>query len=120
MLVGKIYADWCGACQQFDPLWKKLNAKHGTKHEFHEYNQGDKHETSIAVDGHNVEYDGFPTIFKIDKGKVHKFSGARDDATFEQWLAPRKRKHTRKRRRHSLAPTVRMNATRRRKRKQKI
>jgi thiol-disulfide isomerase/thioredoxin len=97
MLIGKIYADWCGACQQFDPLWQELKLKHGGKHEFREYNQGDKNDRSIAVDGHYVEYEGFPTIFKIDKGKVHTFADNRERDKLEKWFEP-KQKRTRKRR----------------------
>jgi hypothetical protein len=95
MHVGKIYADWCGACQQFDPLWQELKLTHGAKHQFSEYNQGDKQgETSITVGKHTIPYEGFPTIFKIDGNKVSQFSGNRDEATFAKWL--KSKKHTRR------------------------
>ena len=92
MIVGKIYADWCGACQQFDPLWQQLKQTHGEKHQFHEYNQGEKRgETSITVGKHTIQYEGFPTIFKIDGNKVSQFSGDRNEATFSEWLKSKKR-----------------------------
>ena len=95
MHVGKIYADWCGACQQFDSLWQDLKLTHGAKHQFSEYNQGDKQgETSITVGKHTIPYEGFPTIFKIDGNTVSQFSGNRDEATFAKWL--KSKKHTRR------------------------
>ncbi len=98
MHIGKIYADWCGACQQFDPLWQQLKQTHGAKHEFHEYNQGEKPgETFIQVGKHIIQYEGFPTIFKIDGNKVSTFSGNRDEATFAEWLkSPKSKKRSRR------------------------
>ena len=65
MIVGKIYAEWCGACQSFEPLWQQLKNKYGGKHQFHEYNQGDSNERYITIGKYTVEYQGFPTIFKM-------------------------------------------------------
>ena len=97
MIVGKIYAEWCGACQSFEPLWQQLKNKYGGKHQFHEYNQGDSNERYITIGKYTVEYQGFPTIFKIDNNKVHTFVGNRDEDTFKLWLEPSSRKKSKKR-----------------------
>lgn len=98
IVVGKIYADWCGACQQLLPSWKEMREEltkeiknpppktPTQKYIFVEiestnqdaqikelndtYLQGSKEKVAIQR--------GYPTLFKIIKNKLYYYDGARD------------------------------------------
>jgi thiol-disulfide isomerase/thioredoxin len=110
LVIGKIYADWCGHCVALKPEWAKL--KRDIKHsmgrnfknihiEFREigdtpYNQtkgitvdrmieqfNNRHMSNssekLAIDG------GYPTLFKLNKGKLEYYKGGRDAKSMFHW-----------------------------------
>lgn len=110
MLVGKIYADWCGHCVSLKPEWAKL--KNMIKHnmgrslknvhiEFVEI--GDTEENkSIGKTVDNMIHDfnnkhmsnsptklaldgGYPTVFKHCHGKLEYYKGERNAAALYKW-----------------------------------
>jgi len=110
MLVGKIYADWCGHCVSLKPEWAKL--KNMIKHnmgrslknvhiEFVEI--GDTEENkSIGKTVDNMIHDfnnkhmsnsptklaldgGYPTVFKHCNGKLEYYKGERNAAALYKW-----------------------------------
>jgi thiol-disulfide isomerase/thioredoxin len=108
LIIGKIYADWCGHCIALMPEWKKL--KNRIKHQsvgnvnvifkelgdtkenkakgitvdslIQQFNAKNKaNQEKLKVDG------GFPTIFKIYNGKLEYYKGARDADSMYSWVS---------------------------------
>jgi thiol-disulfide isomerase/thioredoxin len=95
-IIGLIYANWCGHCQQLKPTWDKLK-----KHITNNYNkdftiveieadQPDKSEQITKLeqhlDGKKIETDGYPTIIKLMGGKVDYYGGNREFADLDAWV----------------------------------
>lgn len=78
IVVGKVYATWCGHCNELAPEWKKMKQqlKNSVK-------VVDILETvpskKCGINLTNLRVDGFPTIFKTKNGGV----------TFEYYTGPR-------------------------------
>jgi len=108
LIIGKIYADWCGHCVALMSEWKKL--KETMKHKriddtnviFKEI--GDTKENKkkgLAVDAlienfnkknrvnlEPIKIDGgFPTIFKIYNGKLEYYKGERNAESILKWAS---------------------------------
>jgi thiol-disulfide isomerase/thioredoxin len=93
IIVGKIYANWCGHCQNMADAWesmkKDLVEQKGGKFVFEEIEQNNekdginqvnekylgKSTTKLSLQG------GYPTLFKIKGGVISYFQG---DRTFEE------------------------------------
>lgn len=94
MIVGKVYANWCGHCQDLIPKWAALKDNMSNSNvEFVEFEEAD-------VDGRNafeathkpIEVNGYPTIFKIKPdGPVEYYNGSRTPEDMEQWILPSKK-----------------------------
>lgn len=89
IIIGKVYADWCGHCQALKPKWEKLKqilpkgrvqtieieeAETDKRAEFEK-----KHKKTINVRG-------YPTIFKIVNGKIEYYSGLREPEDMKRWV----------------------------------
>ena len=108
LVIGKIFADWCGHCVSLKPEWEKM--KNIMKYEMgrsikdHNINIieiGDTKEnkklgktvdlmvaefnktyfTNLAVNG------GYPTIFKFCNGKLEYFDGPRTSHEIWKWVS---------------------------------
>jgi thiol-disulfide isomerase/thioredoxin len=115
LIIGKIYADWCGHCVALVPEWKKMkqmiyhkrienanvifkelgdtkeNKKKGIKVDslitkFNTENR--KGQEPVKIDG------GFPTIFKIYNGKLEYYKGARDAKSIFEWASSNLKSNT--------------------------
>ena len=99
VIVGKIYAEWCGACTALAPEWSEME-KHANKHMITVENiesddmdaklkkLNETHGTNVSLQG------GFPTIFKIVPGKVEYYNGERSSAKMLEWAMPKKKSQT--------------------------
>ena len=99
VIVGKIYAEWCGACTALAPEWSEME-NHANKHMITVENiesddmdaklkkLNETHGTNVSLQG------GFPTIFKIVHGKVEYYNGERSSAKMLEWAMPKKKSPT--------------------------
>jgi thiol-disulfide isomerase/thioredoxin len=97
VVIGLIYADWCGHCQALKPEWdmfkKNLNMdkKLASKCGIFEVEDGDTlkdikiKNISKKVKGGEVHVDGFPTLFKIVGGNIEYYSGERNSSALLEW-----------------------------------
>lgn len=109
-VVCKIYAEWCGHCQDLAPIWEKVKqqmrreAGNG-KVKFIEIEQtkgriGKEHSGTKTLDqevdelnselgtvGENViKAEGFPTIAKTCNGKTDRYEGERSVKAIVAWI----------------------------------
>ena len=97
ILVGLIFANWCGHCQSLKPHWasmKKSLANHPTFKKFGaiiEIEDSDtKKEHKIAninatVKGEKLVANGYPTIFKKKGGAIEYYGGEREANALTSW-----------------------------------
>lgn len=98
IIVGKIYADWCGACKQLIPSWKKMkeeltkemeNPPPKTPRQIYIFEEIESTNQDAQIKKLNNTYlrgsnekvaiqGGYPTLFKIIKNKLYYYDGARD------------------------------------------
>jgi thiol-disulfide isomerase/thioredoxin len=95
-IIGKLFATWCGHCQQMEPEWKKMkdNVIKYSKNDEIEFveiesknmkqglaNLNKTFRTNIKLQG------GYPTLFKIETGKnrAEYYNGGRTAAEMTKW-----------------------------------
>ena len=101
LLIGKIYADWCGHCRMLKPEWSKMkysikhnNGNHGYQINYIEIEQSNE---QPKIDNVNKLYlhgsdkklalqGGYPTIFKIMNGNIEYYSGHRKAEAMQKWF----------------------------------
>ena len=108
IILGKVYATWCGYCQQLAPEWSKLKKilktiqfvdieeKQTNKKQQFEA----KHAKSLNLINNNpqLEVNGYPTIFKIQPNKkIEYYTGTRTAQAIKQWVLPRNKTIRKKR-----------------------
>ena len=94
IVIGKIYADWCGACKQLNPIWvemkNKINLEHKDMFEFAEIEEKVMDSEIAKINKtYNVNLElqgGYPTIFKIANGKLEYYNGAREPDQMLSWF----------------------------------
>jgi thiol-disulfide isomerase/thioredoxin len=109
--VGKIYADWCGACKSLEPAWKamedSLDKNSVVVVAIEETNMKTDLEKLNEHYGTDVKLqDGFPTLFKIQPNstKVEYYTGERTVDELKKWatsetIGGRRQRKSNKRRR---------------------
>jgi thiol-disulfide isomerase/thioredoxin len=100
LLIGKIYANWCGHCRMLKPEWNKMkyNIKNNKPHNMHQirYIEIEQAQQDTKVDKVNKIYlsgsekklalqAGYPTIFKISEGVLEYYNGPRNAEMMEKW-----------------------------------
>ena len=91
IVVGYVYADWCGHCRALKPVWKqmkKILPMHLVEYEEVNSNKQDEHIAKInrKYGVSMVPPQGYPYIFKIVGQKIHEYSGNRDAKTMATWF----------------------------------
>lgn len=98
LIIGKVFANWCGYCQQLKPEWNKL--KKMSKAQIVEFEANQTQEKSDFENMHGIQLEvaGYPTIFKItpDK-KVHYYGGPRRAIDIHKWSSSSPSPKTRRR-----------------------
>jgi len=93
IIVGLIYAEWCGHCKDMKKDWKNLTiflkGKVAKIHEI-ESTDADK-ETKInklnnKYSGERLQGNSFPVIFKIKNNKIQIYNGERDFESMKSWV----------------------------------
>jgi thiol-disulfide isomerase/thioredoxin len=101
LVLGKIYAEWCGHCKVLEPKWAVIEKEipkrfpSGSKplvYKVEESNISDGKVGLATLKPHlnnsdeNVELqDGYPTIFKISRGSLSYYDGPREIGPIITW-----------------------------------
>ena len=101
LLIGKIYADWCGHCRMLKPEWSKMkyNIKHNNGNHGYQINYIEIEQSveQSKVDKVNKIYlhgsdkklalqGGYPTIFKVINGNIEYYGGPRKAEAMQKWF----------------------------------
>lgn len=98
MIIGLIYANWCGHCQSLKPEWKNMknkikSSKLRNKHHFIEIedsdHQKDKKINKVNMNikgGSKLSVEGYPTIFKVKGGNLEYYKGGRTSNELSNWI----------------------------------
>ena len=97
LVIGLIYAKWCGHCQALEPEWKSmkqnmLNKNSVSSHQILEIEDSDP-DKDAKLEGINktvhsgkIQANGYPTIFKNVGGKLEYYEGGRTAVEMEKWF----------------------------------
>ena len=103
IVIGKIYANWCGHCELLAPEWDKM--KRSIKSKIKKGDSKIKKVHIIDIEDAKIDNDlyllnkkylnnstdkvelqgGYPTIFKIKENKVYYYGGERIAEEMEKW-----------------------------------
>lgn len=103
LVVGKIYATWCSACNHLQPIWlemidiMKTDPDSLLKDRKLVYAEIESAEEDSGKKDINARYlmnsseklelqGGYPTIFKINNGRLEYYNGARDAKKMYRWF----------------------------------
>ena len=90
IIVGKVYADWCGHCKSLKPEWKKLKTM--TPKDRVQFIEIEESEAAKRLQfekktKRSLTVNGYPTIFKIHTNKpVEYYTGPRTAQDIRQWI----------------------------------
>jgi len=97
IIVGKVYANWCGYCQTLAPKWDAMKTmipnSNITFVELEEpaidENNGFVHENA------RIQVHGYPTIFKIHPNKkVEYYTSSQEPEDMKRWVLKNKKNKT--------------------------
>lgn len=97
IIIGKVYADWCGHCQALKPKWEKLKEilpKGRVQTVEIEETETDKRAQFEKTHKKTINVSGYPTIFKIVNGKIEYYSGPREPEDMKRWVLSTPHKKT--------------------------
>lgn len=91
IIVGKIYANWCGHCQHLQPEWLKMKKELKKKGVNIEYIEIEESETKKMDDFKtrfpSLTVNGYPTIFKnIHGNQLEYYGGDRSASKMKDWV----------------------------------
>ena len=96
IIVGKIYAEWCGHCQNLKPIWKNIksefnkNYPHVIFEEIEDVDISKKlpilNEKYLSHSVDKITADGYPTIFKIQNGGISYYKGEQEQSLIHNWI----------------------------------
>jgi thiol-disulfide isomerase/thioredoxin len=90
IIVGKVYADWCGHCKSLKPEWNKLKTMiQKDRVQFIEIEESESAKRSQfeKKTKRSLNVNGYPTIFKIHTNKpVEYYTGPRTAQDMRQWI----------------------------------
>jgi thiol-disulfide isomerase/thioredoxin len=94
VVVGKVYAEWCGHCQTLKPEWIKMkthiHTKRGNKHISFAEIEEKEIETKLRKlekdHGVKIEANGYPTLFRIENGHIKYYNGERTSNQMMDWF----------------------------------
>jgi thiol-disulfide isomerase/thioredoxin len=104
VVVGRVYADWCGHCRAMAKDWEKIKDHFETQTKKYPHSKTKYEVISINSDEMSVKkpqvekmylsnteivVKGYPTIFRIIDGKLDYYSGARTYSNLVRWFAQR-------------------------------
>ena len=100
IIVGKVYANWCGYCKQLAPEWSKLKKSlkrvQFVEIEEKQINKKQHFESKYAKYLNSInnkpqlEVNGYPTIFKIHPNrKIEYYNGPRIASAMKKWIFPK-------------------------------
>jgi len=104
MIIGLVYANWCGHCQALKPEWKKMknnlkSSKIKNNHQFVEIEDSDiqKNHKMNQINtrlkkGEKLNVQGYPTIFKIKSGNLEYYKGGRTSDEMGNWAFKNEKK----------------------------
>lgn len=97
VVVGKIHAKWCSHCIALVPEWEKMTQQLKQKHPNIMVEEVEQSEEATGLNRINRLYrkrtatqvalqGGYPTIFKIVKGKLSYYNGERKADALVEWV----------------------------------
>jgi thiol-disulfide isomerase/thioredoxin len=124
-IVGKLYANWCGACKAIKEIWSDTEAKvkaqvggevvfkniesENMDAELEKFNA--ENNTNVALQG------GYPTIYKVEGTNVSYYGGDRNVDDIVKWILEKKggkSKQSNKRKRNNKRKQTKRNKKQRR------
>ena len=89
IVLGKIYANGCGHCQNMAAAWDEMKARlPKSQYEVWEIESADEAvevEKFVAQHGVRLTSSGYPTIFMLVDGKQVDYNGERDTESLVAW-----------------------------------
>lgn len=125
ILIGKVYANWCGHCQNLQPEWlkmkkelKSLIGKRGKIIKFIEIEESEQEKMNQFRERFpNLSVNGYPTIFKNINGgnDLEYYTGDREASKMSEWvlgkkMGGKKQKKTVKRKKSRKNKTLRVRS----------
>ncbi len=106
IMIGFVYADWCGHCQNFKPVWQQLKQKFDYPGSMYSMEAIDSAKLPGSLDAVRQRYhatidepQGYPHIFRVQRGGTAEVysGGERTFVNMSKWIkesASRKKRAT--------------------------
>jgi thiol-disulfide isomerase/thioredoxin len=100
IIIGKVYANWCGHCQTLKPEWNKMKQmfKKNRNIQFIEFEEAQQDKLNkFKKKFPQLEINGYPTIFKINnKKQIEYYTGNRITMDMKKWINEKNNRSIRK------------------------